>query len=230
MIDNNVTNETNSTQDSIIGIEMDVLAIEISLSIIIVVLNLLNVVLISIRTSKQRTYSNIIFLLNTIADFIVGFISIPGDVIISYTNWNWTNNIIVCVIYKTFDYANSNFSLMLLLLITIHRLLQLKDPYKQNEEMNRLRWILIFMLFLLNYAVWFIIWYVYFNKKENTDVCYFKSFDMFIYVLNCVVSIGGFVLIILMNILIIREFIIKKSKKLVRHNKKRTTLFTASLQ
>ena len=155
---------------------------------------------------------------------------IPGDVIISYTNWNWTNNIIVCVIYKTFDYANSNFSLMLLLLITIHRLLQLKDPYKQKEEMNRLRWILIFMLFLLNYAVWFIIWYVYFNKKENTDVCYFKSFDMFIYVLNCVVSIGGFVLIILMNILIIREFIIKKSKKLVRHNKKRTTLFTASLQ
>ena len=159
----------NSTKDSTIEIDTPIVTIEIGFSIFVVVLNLLNIVLISIRTTKQRTYSNIIFLLNSIADFIVGFISIPGDVIISYTNWNWTNSIIVCVIYKTFDYANGNFSLMLLLVITIHRLLQLKDPFKEKEVMNRQRWILLFMLVLLNYGVWFIIWYAYFNKEENKD-------------------------------------------------------------
>ena len=217
---NNLSNETNSIKDSTIEINTPIVTIEICLSIFVVVLNLLNIVLISIRTSKQTTYSNIIFLLNSIADFIVGFISIPGDVIITYTNWNWTNNIIVCVIYKTFDYANGNFSLMLLLVITIHRLLQLRDPFKEKEEMNRWRWLLIFILFVLNYVIWFLIWYVYFSKEENANVCYPKTFEIYFYAFNCVTSIGPFILIILMNVFIIREFIIKKSKKLVRHNKK----------
>ena len=162
----NSTNKTNSTQYPIAVINKTVVSLEICLSIITVVLNLLNIVLVSISTNKQKTYSNIIFLLNTITDFIVWFITIPGDVFLTFTNWSWTYGIILCVVYKTIDYANTNFSLMLLLLITMHRFLQLKDPFKQKEEMNRWRWTLICMLFVFNYGVWFVIWCVYFYKEE----------------------------------------------------------------
>jgi hypothetical protein len=216
----NFTNEFNSTEDSIFVIDTAVIIIEICLSIITVILNLLNIVLISICINQKKTYSNIIFLLNSIADFIVGLISLPGDVVLAYTDGDWRYSIIICVFYKTFDFANSNFSLMLLLVITIHRLLQLKDPFKQKEEMNRWRWVLIFMLLAFNYGVWLAFWYIYFHKKENENVCYMKTFEIYIYVYNCLITIGTFILIILMNILIIREFIIKKSKNLGNKSKR----------
>ena len=216
----NQTNETNSTEDPTIEINTVVIGIEICLSIMTIILNLLNIVLISMSLSGKRTYSNIIFLLNTITDLIVGLISIPGDIVLGYMDWSWTYGAIVCVFYKTFDFANSNFSLMLLLVITIHRFLQLKDPFKQKEQMNRRRWLLIFMLFILNYGVWFAIWYIYFNKEENANVCYLKTFEIYFFAFNCVSTIGTFILIIIMNGLMIREFIIKKSKKMVRQNKK----------
>ena len=109
---------------------------------------------------------------------------------------------------------------MLLLVITIHRFLQLKEPFKQKEEMNRRRWLFILMLLILNYGVWFAIWYIYFNKDENKDICYLKTFEIHFFAFNCVSTIGTFILILIMNGLMIREFIIKKSKKMVRQNKK----------
>ena len=216
----NVTNETNSTKYSISEIDKTVVGIEISLSIITVTLNLLNMILISISIRKKKTYSNILFLLISFTDFIVGIISIPGDVYLTYSGWTWTYSIIVCVLYKTFDYANTNFSLMLLLVITIHRWLQLKDPFKQKEEMNRRRWMLIASLLLFNYAVCFALWCNYFYKDENKDICYLKKSETLIFVYNACIVIVAFVLIIFINVLIIREFIIKKSKKMVRHSKK----------
>ena len=215
----NLSNNTNSTHNSI-EIDTTIFIIEISLSIITVALNLLNIALISISTSKEKTFSNIIFLLNTITDFVVGLISVPGYAFQTFTQGNRKFNSMVCVIYKTFDYANSNFSLMLLLVITIHRWLQLKDPFKQKEEMNRWRWLLIFIILVFNYIIWFVIWYFYFEKGENANFCYPKFFQIYFFAFNCVSTIGTFILIIIMNAFIIREFIIKKSKKLVRHNKK----------
>ena len=213
----NLTNETNSTEGSISDIDITVFAIEICLSVLAVALNLLNILLISKTITKKKTFSNIIFLIISITDFIVGCISIPGDAVLTYIgSWPY----LICVFYKTFDYANGNFSLMLLLVITMHRWLQLKDPFKQKEEMNRCRWLLILILLVLNYGVWLAIWCIYFYNEENGKFCYFKNFDIYIYAYNCSVTIGTFILIILMNILIIREFIIKKSKHLARKSKK----------
>ena len=213
----NLTNETNSTEGSISDIDITVFVIEICLSFVATSLNLLNMLLISKTITKKKTFSNIIFLLISITDLIVGCISIPGDVVFTYID---SFPYVSCVFYTTFDYANGNFSLMLLLVITMHRWLQLKDPFKQKEEMNRCRWLLIVMLLVFNYGVWLAIWCIYFYNEENGKFCYFKNFDIYIYAYNCSVTIGTFILIILMNILIIREFIIKKSKHLTRKSKK----------
>ena len=129
---NNSTNEFNSTEGTKTELDTIYVIIEIFISIISVMLNLLNIVLISISITKKKTYSNIIFLLNSITDILVGLIGIPGDVVLTYTNGYWPYNIIICVLYEMFNYANNNFSLMLLLVITIHRLLQLKNPFKQR--------------------------------------------------------------------------------------------------
>ena len=215
----NLTNELfNSTENSIAeDIDTASIILEIFLSIIAVLLNTLSIALISVSIRKKRTYSNIIFLLINITDFISGLISIPGDVALSYSNWSWTYSTIICVFYKTFDFGNGNFSLMLLLVITIHRWLQLKCPFKEKEEMNRRRWMLILMLFVFNYGIWFGIWYIYFNKDENKDICYLKSINTYIFVYNFVVSLCSFLLIMSINLLMIRIFFIKKSKS---HNKK----------
>lgn len=217
---NNSTNEFNSTEDSTTEIDTIVVTIEIFISIISVILNLLNIILISISITWKKTYSNVIFLLNSITDVLVGFISIPGDVVLTYTGGSWTYSFIICAFYKTFDYANSNFSLMLLLVITTHRLLQLKDPFKQREEMTRRRYALIFILLVINYGAWFAIWSFYFNKEENRNICYINSFDIYLYVYNCVITLGAFMLIILINFLLLKEFIVKKRKHLGSRNKK----------
>ena len=201
-------------------LDLAIIIIEIFISFISITLNLLCIVLISITLGKKRTYSNIIFLLISIADFIVGLISIPGDIFLTYSNKKMPLGIIVCLFYKTFDYGNSGFSLMLLLVITVHRFLQLKDPFKQKEQMNRWRWMLILLLFFSNYGVWLGLSFNYFNQKANKDVCSVKRFDVFIYAFYCASTIGPFILIIIMNGLMTREFIIKKSKKMVRRNKK----------
>jgi hypothetical protein len=213
----NLTNEANSTEGSISEIDITVLIIEICLSVLAFALNLLTIFLIARTITKKKTYSSVIFLLITITDLIVGCISIPGDAVLTYIgSWPY----LICVFYKTFDYANGNFSLMLLLVITLHRWLQLKDPFRQKEKMNRYRWFLIVMLLVFNYGVWLALWSIYFYNEENGKFCYFKSFDIYIYAYNCGVTISTFILIILMNILIIREFIIKKSKHLASKSKK----------
>ena len=217
----NLTNESNSTNNAINEIDLAFIIIQIFLSVITVILNLLCIVLISITLIQKKTYSNIIFLLISITDFIVGMISVPGSIFLTFTHGGWTFSMILCVIYKTFDFANGNISLMLLLVITVHRFLQLKDPFKQKEKMNRWRWMLILLLFISNYGICLVIWYIYHiytGKEEN--ICIQDIFNIYIYVYNCVVSIGTFILIIIMNALMLREFIIKKSKTLVRHFKK----------
>ena len=208
----NLTNGSNSTKTSSTNINTFVVAIQISLSIIIVFFNLILIVLLSLCLAKRRTFSNIIFLLITICDLIAGLIVIPGDVVLTYTNYYWTNGAIICVFYKTIDYASSNLSLMLILTITIHRYLQLMKPLKQTEEMNRWRWLVILLLFVFNYVTWFTIWYFYLNEEKNKNICYLRSSDIFISVLNSVSGSSSFCLIILINVLIIRAFRQKKTK------------------
>ena len=209
----NLTNRSiNSTKSSTTKIDTLVVDLEISLSILKGFLNIILIVLLSLCLAKRKTFSNIIFLLITICDLTVGLIIIPGDVVLTYTNYYWTNGRIICVFYKMIDFANCNLSLMLILTITIHRYLQLMKPLKQTEEMNRWRWLVILLLFVFNYVTWFTIWYVYLNEEKNKNICYLRSSDIFISVLNFVTAGSPFCLIILINVLIIRAFGQKKTK------------------
>ena len=123
----NLTYRSNSTKTSSASINTFVVAIQISLSIIIVFFNLIMTVLLSLCLAKRRTFSNIIFLLITICDLIAGLIVIPGDVVLIYTDYYWTNARIICVFYKMFDFANSNLSLMLILTITCSKYEHVSD-------------------------------------------------------------------------------------------------------
>ena len=222
----NLTIRSNSTKTSSTKTDTLVVALEISLSVMIVFFNLTLIVLLALCLAKRRTFSNIIFLLISICDLIVGLVIIPGDVVLTYTNYYWPNGRIICVFYKTFDFANSNLSLMLILTITIHRYLQLMKPLKQTEEMNRWRWLAILLLFVLNYATWFAIWDVYLSEEKNRNICYLRSSDIFISVFNSVTAGSPFCLIILINVLIVRAFGRKKTKAKhlsTRKNKKKLT-------
>lgn len=185
--------------------------IEICLSIQVTFSNLL--VLAVIFSIKKKTFSNIIFLLISLVDLFVGIISIPGDILLLLDPDYWPLSKIVCIIYKTFDYSSSNLSLILLLIITVHRYKLLKDPHRHKEDMSKIKWTLVGFVLSSSYLIWLIIWFLYFYTQETRSVCYF-SFNIYIYVFFILVTVIPFLFVILMNVLMIRLFIaLKKTKQ-----------------
>ena len=202
----NNSNTLNTTK-----INLSVIIIEACLSFEIIILNLLTALIIAIWI-KAKTYSNIIFLLISLVDLMVGLVSIPGDILLKL-NYHWLFNSSLCVFYKTFDNASSTLSLFMLLMITMHRYLQLKNPYIQKEEMNRWRWLWIGLICVFVYASWALIWKVYFDSDDTkSSTCYFDNHSLFIYIYYGLILVLPFFLIILVNILLIRLFVIKKKR------------------
>jgi histamine receptor H3 len=102
---------------------------------------------------KNNTFSNLMFVSTSIADFLIGLISIPFQI---YTNHYkvWKLNHIVCHIWFVNDYSSGSISIYSLLYLSIHRFFQLKTPLKSTEKVNRKRKIGIIMIWLLNYLFW----------------------------------------------------------------------------
>jgi hypothetical protein len=211
MISSNQTNftDTNSTKTeayfSITIIIQLCLSIQITLSNVLIVIIILFLI-------KKKTFSNIIFLLISLVDLFVGLVSIPGNVLLSLDRAHWPLPKILCIIYKTFDYSSSNLSLILLVIITVHRYKLLKDPHTHKEDMSKTKWIVAAFVLTFYYTIWFIIWCLYFHIQEARSVCYF-SFNVYIYIFYICVTVVPFLFMIIINMRMIRLFVVLKRKK-----------------
>jgi hypothetical protein len=67
-------------------------------------------------------------------------------------------------------------------------------------------------IFLFFYITWFIIWFIYLNRDENKDICYLRTNEIFINIYNAAIGVVSVVMIIILNILIVRAFVVKKTK------------------
>ena len=198
--------------ENITNIELTTVIVFYYLSAHTTLLNLTNVVIILFYV-KAKTFSNAIFLVLSITDFFVGLISIPGEIVLEFYE-NWPLGKALCIFYKVFDYSSSNLSLFLLLIITAHRYLQLNDPFKHKEEMNRFRWVLIGSAWLSSYIIWFLIWYFYFLNDDIVLECYFNELNIVLYVIQCSIMIIPYIIILILNVFMIRSFYIRRKKSL----------------
>ena len=213
-----VSNNTNTNTNTY---NLAVLVIDTFLAIEIVALNSIVTIIILFYMNKQKL-SNIIFLLISLVDLSVGLFCLPGNIVLNYNKY-WKFGQFLCIAYKSTDYATSILSLFLLLMITIHRFLQLKNPFKHREEMNRYRWIIVGVVCVLSYLNMIIICKVYFDNEEDKFTCHFKTFKLYVFLYILLSMTIPFVLILLMNALMIWLFIKKKkSNKTLgeRRNKK----------
>lgn len=178
------------------------------ISIQTIVLNSLNTVII-LFLIKNKTFSNVLFLLMSINDFLNGAISVPGE-ILSIVYEKWPLGKPLCLFFKTIDYSSSSLSLVLLLVITTHRYIQLKDPFKRKEAMNRRRWLFFGLVWVMCYLMWFIIWYIYFIDELNIAKCQPETFNIYFFIVRSLEMILPFLVILVMNVLLIRSFVLIK--------------------
>ena len=215
---NSTREVSNSTHTN--PFNMAVLVVDTFLAIEIVALNSIVTIIILFYMNKQQ-FSNIIFLLISLVDLTVGLVSLPGNIILAYNQY-WNFGQFLCIAYKSIDYTSSILSLFLLLMITIHRFLQLKYPFKRKEEMNRWRWTIVSIVCVLNYLNLIIICKVYFDNEDDKYTCHFKTFKLYLFLYFYLSMAIPLVLILVVNALMIRLFIKKKKSKTLgeRKNKK----------
>lgn len=132
-------NITNTSSVPEIGLLLYwLLPLKVILSLVTAGLNLLIIVVI-VFIIKIKNYSNLIFLSMSIADFMVGSISIPFYTIYTTFGNYWPLGYYVCIYWLVNDYTVTTVSLQSLLIISTHRFFLIKFPHKSNEKITNFR-------------------------------------------------------------------------------------------
>lgn len=160
---------------------------------------------------KKKTYSNILFLFNAIADFTSGLISIPSMTLFTTIGY-WPLGKATCLIWVINDFAVTSIGAYTLLIISFHRYMQIIRPMKTKEKMTTNKWLSIAFQWVSIYAFWAISAIIISWPPDFVpEYCYFTY--TFAYVLTsdlvfyCFPVLGVFII----NSMIFFELIKKKS-------------------
>ena len=170
---------------------------------------------------RKKTYSNVLFLFNAIADFTSGLISIPSMTLFTTIGY-WPLGKVTCLIWVINDFAVTSISAFTLFTIAVHRYLQIIRPMKTKERMTTNKWLTIAFQWILIYAFWTISVIIISSSPDFVpEYCYFTY--TFAYVLTadlvyyCFPVLGVFIV----NSLIFYELLKKKGsqKKIIPNMK-----------
>lgn len=101
---------------------------------------------------KEKTFSNVLFLLIAISDFLTAFGMIMENIRDNYDVWPLDK--VSCYISMLIQYALPDTTVYLLLTLSLHRLLQIKRPLQTTEAMNFAKKILISLPWLFSFIIW----------------------------------------------------------------------------
>lgn len=121
----------------------------------IILTALLNGILIYIFgfSIKKKSFSNLIFLSIAISDFIIGSLSMSSQVILDNLE-EWPFDKFSCLISVYFQYAIPDTTIFALLILAIHRYIQLKSPFNVSERINKLNLIKLFSAWVIPTTFW----------------------------------------------------------------------------
>jgi hypothetical protein len=173
-MDNNfVNNSINSDIDTLMPHFTDIEVIVISvvagiMSLVIITGNLLIMIAYGIN-KKLRVMNNYFLVSLSIADFLIGLLSIP-----SYTTYvllgNWTGTL-GCDIWLSLDYGLTTSSALHLLLISLDRYLAVKYPlvYRVHRRSRKVLFAL-FVVWIISFTIWIPPIFVMSRSKDDLPV------------------------------------------------------------
>lgn len=173
-MDNNfVNNSINSDIDTLMPHFTDIEVIVISvvagiMSLVIITGNLLIMIAYGIN-KKLRVMNNYFLVSLSIADFLIGLLSIP-----SYTTYvllgNWTGTL-SCDIWLSLDYGLTTSSALHLLLISLDRYLAVKYPlvYRVHRRSRKVLFAL-FVVWIISFTIWIPPIFVMSRSKDDLPV------------------------------------------------------------
>lgn len=123
---------------------------------------------------KKRTFSNFLFLSGAISDFMIGLMSIPFMTIFTSYGY-WPIGEATCIFWVINDFSIGSVSIYSLLLMSIHRYRELKWPHKENEIMNKEKYSIIILKWILIYLFWGLSVILITRQNFVAENCYFSS-------------------------------------------------------
>ena len=98
---------------------------------------------------KKRSFSNVLFLSLAISDFMFAVFQVPLFTI-NQIYWTWPLGTVMCyvnILYFGVNFSSSNYLLMIL---AIHRLLQIVQPFRGHEKVTKKKIAVLFMPLAFN--------------------------------------------------------------------------------
>jgi hypothetical protein len=150
----NVSNFTNQSAESTNIANLDIIVVCILLIVILISVSLNGFMLVVyILFIKKRTFSNWLFISNSIVDLFNGIFTIPVY-IASLLKPNWEVGDFLCIFGYIADYSNNDISIYNLVIMSFHRYFQLKFPLKTNEKMGMPKYALLGSVWFLVVLFW----------------------------------------------------------------------------
>ena len=114
---------------------------KVLVSLLIIVLNLY-VVILFLRI-KKRTVSICLFVSIALSDLLIGLMNVLLDAFSSINGYKWPFGVTMCFIHSFFKQYNFMVTDDTVFLLAWHRYLQLNLPFRQSEQLNRKRVLII---------------------------------------------------------------------------------------
>jgi hypothetical protein len=164
---------------------------------------------------KNKSYSNFLFMGCAIADLSSNIISVPFLTIFTSVGY-WPLGKTPCIIWVINDFSVESISVYSLLLIAIHRYMQIKMPTYETEKMTRKKYAIIATQWVLIYSFWGIaVLIITADPSFAPEDCYFTY--TFSYVLCA--NLFGYCLPIL-GVLVVNSLVFYELVKKKRANEK----------
>ena len=169
--------------------------------------SILNLLLITswILFGGKKNYSNFLFISNTISDFIIGGVVCPFY-FLEELEESKMSKFLICFV-DTVDYGVILISYSSLILLSYHRLRLLAKPFEEKAELNRYRTILITSMWIISFFFGF--------SKNYTRYYVITSYygqSLFVLLANIIGFYIPVLIILILNFLMIKKFIIKIKK------------------
>ena len=104
---------------------------------------------------KKKTFSNLIFLSIALSDFIVGTLSMTSQLVLDYVI-HWPLDRVSCLISIYMTYAMPDTTIMALLILTFHRYMLLKYPFRVNENLTKVNLFKLFCPWVVATGFWIV--------------------------------------------------------------------------
>ncbi|XP_022596933.1 trace amine-associated receptor 9-like [Seriola dumerili] len=181
------------------------------ITVVIVVLNLL--VIISISHFRQlHTSTNLLLLSLAVADFLVGFLQMPSDILLFQGCWIFGD--FICVVNYFLGYLIVSVSVGNMVLISIDRYMAICDPmfYNTKVTLRRVQYcVCLCWIFSAVHSTWIL--RDYFKQSNRDDSCYGECLFISNYaeeIVDLLVTFLGPILIIIL--LYMRVFLVAVSQ------------------